>query len=391
MIRTEVNSAPKQSPKLRTQAAPAQTSRLLHCALQLGKDCFTPGYAGERARMRSLYQLSKQLGTHQAMDAQAQPQDLVSRSSRLVRSTNRCLEQSLETAGHYWREEARTAKGLYRGVVGLGQGATSVGEVAFRSTKSLAKLSLKAADMGFRTLNGERSLTALLGQTRQAAEILCERGSRYLTSGQFVNDAKKFSKSLSDYGARVQADPMLEVPKATFVVAAAVVAAAPRRVAATAEGLAGLGESVAAAGESSAVMSESMAAAAGESSAALGETSQLGGASLQIGTPGGIVPKGYVANPGAAACAPPPAAPLNQELLRNFQQALKLSQRPGLAETPGLPAPAAVPAPLQLPPRVGPLPTHTPVCLPSSNYAPAATKGFLQLRELPQGCLDITG
>jgi hypothetical protein len=80
----------------------------------------------------------------------------------------------------------------------------------------------------------------------------------------------------------------------------------------------------------------------------------------------------------------PPPPPVNQELLRNLQQALKLSEQ-------AAPKAPLAPAPVELPPANLELPIKTPYCLPGGNYAPVAPKGYLQILERVEGGLDIVG
>lgn len=378
-------------PAVARQEVPVQS------VIEVGKSFFTPGHKGEQARIRSVYQLRKQLGIHGAVDAQAESQDLISKTGRAARGANRAIGQSIQTAHQYWNNEARTATGLYRGVVGMGQGFTKLGDIGFRGTKAVAKLGVGVTELGYHALKGEVDLSELARKGGKAALVLAEKGCRYAVSGQLVTDAKKFSKDLSEYGQRVVNDPVLELPKAAVLVGGAVLAIGPERIAAGARGLSGLLSKVggrAGLGESAGLAtaeSETALAAATETAPSLAP--RAAAVEQTAGTVGGVTPKGWVPRtaapppvprPVATALAPAPPAPVNQELVRNLRRALKLSEE-------AAPKAPLAPAPVQLPPSNLPLPVKTPVCLPSSNYAPVAPKGFLQLLDRLEGGLDITG
>jgi hypothetical protein len=291
---------PQSKPKVCKPApapSPSRQPELVKCLLQVGKDLFTPGHQGEKARIRSAYQLRKQLGMHQVMDGQAESQDLISKTGRAARAANQMATQGIQTAHQYWREEARTATGLYRGVVGMGQGFTKLGDIGFHSTKAVAKLGLSVSELGYHALKGEVDLSELARKGGEAGLILAEKGCRYALSGQLVSDAKKFSKDLSEYGQRLVTDPVLEVPKAAVLVGGAVLAIGPQRIAAGARGLSGLLSKVgsrAGLGESAGVAAaESEAAAAGSGAVARETAPALEKTAVEqsAGTVGGSLPR----------------------------------------------------------------------------------------------------
>ncbi|MFN8610798.1 MAG: hypothetical protein U0931_24870 [Vulcanimicrobiota bacterium] len=346
-----------------------------------------PGHHGEKARIRCAYQLRKRLGMHQALEAQCQSQDLISQTERLGQAADRTLDIGLKSARQYCEDEARTARGLRRAMVGFGQGVTSVAETAVGGTRSLARLGLGAMDLSYRTLTGETSLASLASQGRRAAEVLGRRGAEYVVSGQLVTDCKKFSKSLGDYAWRVEADPVLEIPKAAAVLSAAVLAVGPRRLVQAAEGISGLSANLARIRVAASASADSVACAAEVSPAAVARPASQLLPPVTSGTPGGIVPRGFARAGAPAPVCPPTAAvapAVNQELVSNLKQALKLSEQAAS----DVPTP---PAPVELPPNLTPLPQRTPHCLPASNYQPVAPRGYLRLLDTLESSLNIVG
>ena len=335
-----------------TKPGQAREATLLHCGSQVLVDLFVPGRQGEKARIHSQYQLCKKLGVHQALEAQAHPAGVVSQTVGALRQVGTSGQEALAVARDYWRDEARTAQGPYRALVGAMQGCQSTGQGLFSTAKSLAKLGLNSAWLTYRGLKGEVNFSDLLAQGGETALRLVERGSRYVVSGRLPDDAKKFAKDCTDYSAeylrKIKNDPGLEIPKLLAVLGTGAAVGG------------GINRGLGMAGKLAAaeVKVGEMAAAAPKFAGALAE-------------PGTIVPRNWALR-GSVPLAPTRVAP----------------PAPAAVAAPVAPLPV-VPAPV-LTPRPLPLPTRTPVCLPFSNYAPAP-RGGMQPFELLETTLDIVG
>lgn len=408
----QLKKACEASPKPASKSTAAKSAgpTLLQCGGQAVRDLFVPGHQGDKARVRSQYQLMKKLGVHQAIDAQAHSQDAISQTGRVLKKVSAGTQEALTVAKDHWHEEARTAKGSYRALVGAAQGLQSGAQGAFSTAKGLTKLGVHTAEFGYRSLKGEVDFGDLLRKGGEGALTLAENGSRYVASGQLRNDAKSFAKGCRQHLGKVYNDPTLEVPKFLAGLAAtAALAGGLTRVGAVGRSLlAGAeGGAVATVGQAARVTAvvesgESVAAPALvqlEKKAAQTAAAVAPEAAEGVGT---VVPKGYgrplagkgtvyprnyprpTATP-AASPAPAPAVPATR--LAPPAAPAPVVSAPPVAPAPPLPvAPAAV----ELPASALPAPAVVkPFCLPSSNYAPVP-RGYLQLTEPVESLLNLT-
>lgn len=163
------------------------------------------------------------------MEAQAQPQDSISKTLRLGQQLNCSTQNAISTAREHWLQEAKGAKGGYRMLVGSAQGFTEVGQAAFSSSKNLLQQAGSLADFGYRGLKGNVDFEKLLREGAEESLKLPEKVCRYVASGQVLQDGKKFSRACAGVWNQLCCDPSLEVPKAlSFAAGTAALAAAGR-------------------------------------------------------------------------------------------------------------------------------------------------------------------
>lgn len=273
------------------------------------------------------------------------------------------------------------------------QGSQTTAQGLFSTAKSVTKMGWKSASFNYRALKGEVNFKDLLAQGGEKALTLVEGGSRYLVSGRLPGDAKKFAKDCSDYSAeylrKVKNDPGLEVPKllAIVITGAAVGGGASRGIKMAGKLTAAVeAEAGAVAAEEAAVAAPHLAAhvAAPAPTPAVVAVEE---AAAALPKPGTVVPANYglrgsvpIRATRPAAAAPTSVAPA------------PVAAPPVVSRAPTVvaaPAPVA-PAPVQLPPSTLALPTRTPHCLPSSNYAPVH-RGYLQQLEEIHSTLNLLG
>ncbi|MBN9417327.1 hypothetical protein ABS71_15360 [bacterium SCN 62-11] len=411
------------APAAKPAPAKSHEPSLLQRGGQVVRDLFVPGHQGEKARIHSQYQLMKKLGMHQAMDAQAQPQDLVSRTGRALHKASAVTQEAITVAGAHWDGEARTATGPYRAMVGAAQGFQSSAQGAYSTVKSLTKLSVNAAEFGYHSLKGEVDLGDLLRKGGEGALVLAEKGSRYVASGQLRSDTKRFTKHVGEGLRNAWDDPTLQIPKTLAALAGTVaLAGGVSRVGGTlGRALVGGGETgvavAAGTGEAAAAPQMARAAAAveaGETAAApaMVEVEQTAATAAPRAAEGvgRVVPKNSpqtgagasasgegtvytrdwprrtsapAARPAAAPAArpaPPPAAPAAP------------APAPPVVSTPVAPAPPlpVAPAAVELPASALSAPAvKTTFCLPASNYAPLPHR-LMQFTEPVESLLNLT-
>lgn len=177
--------------------------------------------------------MAKKLGLHQPLQAQAQPQDYLSKTLRLGQQLNGSTQSAISTAREHWLQEAKSAKGGYRMLVGSAQGFTQVGQAAFSSSKNLLRQAGSLADIGYRGLKGDVDFEKLLREGAEESLKLPERVCRYVASGQVLADGKKFSRACAGVWHQLCSDPSLEVPKVLSLAAGTAALAAAGRVLST--------------------------------------------------------------------------------------------------------------------------------------------------------------
>lgn len=425
---------------------------LLQCGGQAIRDLFVPGRQGEKARIHSQYQLCKKLGVHQALDAQAHSQDFLSQTGRAVHQVGKSVsstthrvsagtQEALTVARDFYRDEAKTAVGPYRALIGAGQGAQITAQGLFSTVKTVTKLGVGSAEFTYRGLRGEVNFQDLLRKGGEGALTLAARGANYVASGRLPDDAKKFTKDCAgytaDYVRKLKNDPGLEVPKLLTLVAGAAALGGGAKLLNGATRMVGVGEAVATSQAAPAlVVEEAVAASQAAPAVVVEEAVAAPAAALEeaaacaprpVAGQGTIVPPGFAQRQAAGAFEAAASEPVGsvypkgwtpRQAATSFDQAAvarpkatyvprptslvparvaPVSAPPAAAPVSASPAVAPVSAPspaaaaaVELPVNNLPLPTKSTFCLPSNNYAPVP-RTYLQMSEPFPSILDVRG